>query len=120
TLRIANVDARVAVISRDRTIGVGGINGGQGGYDSGGSVEAHFAVSDGERGDMHAAVAQVLQGLVACLNGAGGRDGHVVVGQQGIHGIGVGGEDSVAPLDLELIDFMAAVVFLRQRQAASE
>ena len=69
---------------------------------------------------MHAAGAEAFERLLARLQYAGGRDGHVVVGQQGIHGFDVAIEDCITPLALELVDLVAAFVLLCDRKSAGE
>ena len=56
--------------------------------------------------------AKVLERLVPGLEGTGGGDGNVIVGQQRLQGLDVRGENGVAPFVLKLVDFVAGLVLL--------
>ncbi len=118
--RISHINAGIAKTAVEIALNVRPFHICQRGDHRGRSVEAHLAIGDVELRDTRAAGAEVGERLFLCLESTGGSNGHVVVGQQGVHRRGVSLQDGIAPDLFKLVDLMAALVLLRSGNSGME
>jgi len=111
-LRIANVDAGVAVTAGEVAFRRGGLHIGKRGNDGGAAVKANLAVEEVEGGDVEFAGADNGKGLFLGLQHSRRRDGHVVVGHERAQSGGIAFEEGGAPSLFKLVDLVAKLVFL--------
>ena len=107
---ISHIDAGIAVAAGEIALGGGATYFCARGDEGRRTVEANLAIRDIDRFDVECAAAQIGERFVFRLERAIGGDGHVIAGQQGIHGGDVSVQDGVAPMIFEVVDFVADLV----------